>query len=316
MTIDLTAANAALVQALTDLRSTQKLIPRGEANDINLGIPDNRIDWKHFTIPPRRHKEFVEFSLSLSLSQSGGNVPERLKELVVAMAPMLVLAEEFYLFQTSDKLNPIREKEHFDHPFPHVNINNWELDDGFREYGLLADADHGNDSSDHDWSKVSKPIHVPLLSDNNDSLWGKGIARAVFKGIAKLMSKTGKGNAGFALFLPTEVWADAATSGDDDSTTNGLTILSQMGVDVEVVPCQVLPKDEGLLINLVGDPIKIYYGQEAEIQVLNLDSNGVQHFRIVEFMQYVVRDPRSLVLLKFQQPTSKHSPNHEQEANK
>ena len=310
MDIDLSAVNAALQKALNDLRITQKSIPPIDASKMkNQGIPDDRIHFnaESSTIPDNKHKDFVELSVRFSLSESGVEIPGRLEKLAVAMAPALAHKEDFYLFQMSDKLHPGRNKKHQGHPYPNVKINKWELDNSYTHFGLLAEA-NPSDASDCDWTKVSKPIDVPLLADDCGSLWGKETARAVLKGIAKLMSKRGKGNKGFALFLPMEVWVDAAISGDDDAPTAiSLIVQSQMGVDIEVVPCQVLPKNEGLLVNLAGDPIEILYGQQAEIKQLDRDSEGHWNFRIVEQVQYMVSDPRALVLLKFEQPKENKS---------
>lgn len=310
MEIDLSAVNKALQITLNDLRITQKSIPPIDASKMkNQGIPDERIyfDAENSTIPDNKHKDFVELSVRFSLSESGVEIDGRLEKLAIAMAPALAHKEDFYLFQMSDKLHPGRNKNHHNHPCPNVKINKWQLNDGYSNYGLLAEA-NPSDTSDCDWTKVSEPIHVPLLEDDCGSLWGKEIARAVLTGIAKLMSKRGKGNKGFALFLPMEVWVDAAISGDDDAPTAiSLIVQSQMGVDIEVVPCQVLPKEEGLLVNLVGDPIEILYGQQAEIKQLDRDNDGQWNFRIVEQVQYVVSDPRALVLLKFEQPKENKS---------
>jgi hypothetical protein len=297
--MDLTAANGALQKALNDLRITQKSIPPIDASKMkNQGIPDDRIyfDADSSTIPDNKHKDFVELSVRFSLSDRGVETPGRLEKLAVAMAPALAHKEDFYLFQMSDKSHPGRNKKHQDHPYPNVKINKWELDNSYTHFGLLAEA-NPSDASDCDWTKVSEPIHVPLLDDDCGSLWGKEIARAVLTGIAKLMSKRGKGNKGFALFLPMDVWVDAAISGDDDAPT-AISLIVQS---------QVLPKNEGLLVNLVGDPIEILYGQQAEIKQLDRDNDGQWNFRIVEQVQYVVSDPRALVLLKFEQPQENKS---------
>jgi hypothetical protein len=313
----LSAANEALQKALDGLRVTKKSIPsRVEPSMINAGIPDERILFhaESSKFVENKHKDFVKLSVRFALSDSEVKTPGRLEKLAMAMAPALAHKEDFYIFQMSDKLHPGRNKNDPGHPCPNVKIDKWQVDNSYTHHGLLAEA-FSPEASDCDWTKVSEPIHVPLLSNDCGSLWGKGTASAVLQGIAKLMCKTGKGKEGFALFLPMEVWVDAAIPGDDDAhTAMSLIVQSQMGVDIEVVPCHVLPKDEGLLVNLAGNPIEILYGQQAKITQGDLDDDEYWHFRIVEQVQYVLRDPRALLLLKFEQPTSENSRIHEHEA--
>jgi hypothetical protein len=298
--------NIAVEQAINDLRVTQKLIPPNTvdiANKDNLfGVHDNKINFTEHTIPDRSDKPFVEIYLEFYLTETGLQAG-RLQELAIALVPALALMEDFYIFQMSEKSNASRDTQHPDYRGPsHVSITNWQLEDGYRDYGLLSEA-NPRDASDSDWTKVSKPIEVPLAPDDNETLWGKNTARAVLEGIAKLMCKKGKGNKGFALFLPIEVWADAMLPASDDGPTTA-SIISPMGVDIEVLPCGVLPKNEGLLVNLAGDPVKIFYGQQAQVQPQDLEK-GKYNFRLVERVQYVVSDPRALVLLKFVQPPHK-----------
>jgi hypothetical protein len=300
----LTKTNTAVEQAINELRVTQKSIPSNTidiANKDNLfGVHDNKINFTEHTIPDRSDKPFVEICLEFYLTETGIQTPGRLQELAIALVPALALMEDFYIFQMSEKSNASRDTQHPDYRGPsHVSITNWRLEDGYRDYGLLSEASP-KDASDSDWTKVSKPIEVPLAPDDNETLWGKNTARAVLEGIAKLMSKKGKGNKGFALFLPIEVWADAMLPVSDDGPTTA-SLISPMGVDIEVLPCGVLPKNEGLLVNLAGDPVKIFYGQQAQVEPEVFDK-GKYKFRLVERVQYVVSDPRALVLLKFKQP--------------
>jgi hypothetical protein len=61
----------------------------------------------------------------------------------------------------------------------------------------------------------------------------------------------------------------------------------------------VMPKREGLLVALGGEPVKLYVGREAATEFVRQEG-AKYYFRVVERVQYVVRDPRSLVLLRFQ----------------
>jgi hypothetical protein len=298
--------NIAVEEAMNELRVTQKSIPPitvDIAKDNLFGVHDNKINFTEHTIPDRSDKPFVEIYLEFYLTQTGIQTKGRLQELAVALVPALALMEDFYIFQMSEKSNSSRDTQHPDYKGPsHVRITNWQLEDGYRDYGLLSEA-NPTDVSDSDWTKVSKPIEVALASEDSETLWGRNAAYAILEGIGKLTKKKGKGSKGFALFLPIEVWADTMLPVSDDGPTTA-SLISPMGVDIEVLPCGVLPKYEGLLVNLAGDPVKIFYGQQAQVQPEDFEK-GRYNFRLVERVQYVVSDPRALVLLKFEQPPYK-----------
>lgn len=59
-----------------------------------------------------------------------------------------------------------------------------------------------------------------------------------------------------------------------------------------------LPSDQGLLVALGGDPTSLYVGQEATTEFVR-KAEGKYFFRVVERVQFVARDARALVLLKF-----------------
>jgi hypothetical protein len=60
-----------------------------------------------------------------------------------------------------------------------------------------------------------------------------------------------------------------------------------------------LPEDRGLLVALGGDPTGLYVGREASAEFLRKERSKF-FFRVVERVQFVARDPRALVLLKFE----------------
>jgi hypothetical protein len=62
-----------------------------------------------------------------------------------------------------------------------------------------------------------------------------------------------------------------------------------------------LPADRGLLVALGGDPTTLYVGREATTEFVRKDG-GTYVFRVVERIQFVARDARALVLLKFELP--------------
>ena len=60
-----------------------------------------------------------------------------------------------------------------------------------------------------------------------------------------------------------------------------------------------LPQNRGLLVALAGDPTSLYVGREATTEFVRKDGSKY-FFRVVERIQFVARDPRAFVLLKFE----------------
>jgi hypothetical protein len=62
-----------------------------------------------------------------------------------------------------------------------------------------------------------------------------------------------------------------------------------------------MPQDRGLLVALAGDPTKLYEGIEPTTAYI--DQEGSKFIiQLTLRMQFVVLDPRALVLLRFAQP--------------
>ena len=61
-----------------------------------------------------------------------------------------------------------------------------------------------------------------------------------------------------------------------------------------------MPPDRGLLVALAGDPTSLYVGREATTEFVRKEGSKY-FFRVVERIQFVARDPRAFVLLKFEQ---------------
>ena len=59
-----------------------------------------------------------------------------------------------------------------------------------------------------------------------------------------------------------------------------------------------LPPDRGLLVALAGEPTRIFIGREAATEFVRKEGSKY-FFRVVERIQFVARDPRAFVLLKF-----------------
>jgi len=83
------------------------------------------------------------------------------------------------------------------------------------------------------------------------------------------------------------------------TTAEGIKPLVEGGF-METV---TLPPDRDLLVTLAGDPTSLYVGREATTEFVRKNDSKV-FFRVVERIQFVARDPRAFVLLKFEQPVT------------
>jgi uncharacterized linocin/CFP29 family protein len=126
-------------------------------------------------------------------------------------------------------------------------------------------------------------------------VYGENTFAALTDGIARL---TAKGQApNYALILPTAVYADTFVPPSPASlvtTAERIRPLVEGGFYVT----GTLPEDAGLLVALGGEPTSLYVGREAAAEFVRKE--GANYiFRVVERVQFVARDARAFVLLKF-----------------
>lgn len=166
-------------------------------------IPNELIDFEHFSISNVAAKGFVEIDAKFKLSQhqvENEAIGEKLhtaQTLATMVAKTLALAEDAYFFQSSD-----RERGDKPPKFPsNVTIKDWIKS---QDFGLLAEANPGN-RDEGNLNQVAPPIGV-AKSPESLAIWGENTFRAVAAGMAKLEARGQAG--GYALFLPTEVYAD------------------------------------------------------------------------------------------------------------
>jgi uncharacterized linocin/CFP29 family protein len=223
--------------------------------------------------------EQLEFSLT---SAQVMNEPQNktCKTLAQMAAKAIALAEDTVIFQGSAGKLPANVKA--------------ELIESAGA-GLLGEANPG-DANDNDPNKVTQPIVIPKVNNNRSSvLFGENLFSAVAEGIAKLIAKAQAPK--FALFLPVKVFADTFLPSSDASlvtTADRIKPLVEGGFQETVV----LPQDSGLLVALAGDPTRLYVGHEATVEFVRREGSKY-FFRVVERIQFVARDPRAFVLLKF-----------------
>jgi uncharacterized linocin/CFP29 family protein len=313
---------AGLLREVGKVRVAQKVFPTslvpGDANQILNEV----IDFAGAAATPPRldlsvqegdTKPFVELyrEFSLTTTQVRQEAETHLGETLARMAAKeIALAEDAYIFQTSDRAAqrgvggtiPVLNS-------PAVHADNWRT---LTDFGLLAEANDPK-PDDADANSVSVPIDVALSTSTAGAtagksgaaaaaaagppspLYGEQTFKAVTAGIAKLVSKAQAPP--YALFLPTAVYADTFIP---PSTASLVTTADRIRPLVEggFHTSGVLPAKEGLLVALGGEPVKLFVGREATAEYVRKE--GAKYFfRVVERVQYVVRDRRSLVLLRF-----------------
>jgi uncharacterized linocin/CFP29 family protein len=242
-------------------------------------------------------KVFVELYVNFTLTSNQVQQEARLMTchtLARMAAKILALAEDRYFFQLSDRA----ASRDPDDPASSVKmpgkakIENWRFQ---ADLGLLAEANPG-DADDANPDKVAQEIQVSF--SGGTAIWGENTFAAVADGIATLVSK---GQAkGYALILPTKVYADTF---DPPSPQSLVTTAERIEPLVKggFYSSGILPEDEGLLVALAGEPIRLYVGRKPIVEFVRKDG-AKYYFRVVERIQYVVRDPRAMVLMKFVLP--------------
>jgi len=272
-----------VVTEMGRVRSAQKVFPATQFETSPTEIANDLINFSDLSIREGQTKSFVEIFQEFTLTSAQAMNEAQIntcRTLAQMAAKSVALAEDTVLFQgTSGKLPA------------GVKAELLESAGG----GLLGEA-NPKDANDDDPLKVSVPIVVPRVAGRRAGLlFGENVFTAVADGIAKLTAKAQAPK--FALFLPVKVFADTFVASSEASlvtTADRIKPLVEGGFQDTVT----LPQDRGLLVALAGDPTRIYVGREATTEFVRKEGSKY-FFRVVERIQFVARDPRALVLLKF-----------------
>ncbi len=282
--------NDAVVMEVGKVRTAQKTLSTVSFTTCPPSIANETIDFaaECLSIKEGQTKSFVELSVPFCLTETQICHERELKTaktLARMAAKALALAEDGVIFQGSSLKLP-------------ANVHAKLLDSSGT--GLLGEA-NPTDASDSDPNKVSVPITVPRVTgDRPGILFGENLFSAVVQGIAKLTAKAQAPP--FALFLPPTVFADAHVPAAPASYVTAAQQLASM-LEGGLVETVNLPADRGLLVALAGDPTMLYLGSEAMTKYVC--KQGTTHeLNVTERIQFVSRDPRALVLLKFEPPPS------------
>jgi len=248
-------------------------------------IPNDVINFADLSIQEGQTKTLVEIYHEFPLTATQVSKEPQLKTcktLARMAAKALALAEDTVIFQGKDGRLPANVKADLIASSGH---------------GLLGEADP-EDADDDDPNKVSTPIEVrPPIHPKPGVLFGENVFSAVAEGIAKLTAKAQAPK--FALFLPVKVYADTFVPPSDASLVTTAERIRPL-VEGGFMETVILPQDRGLLVALAGDPTSLYVGRETTTEFVRKEGSKF-FFRVVERVQFVARDPRAFVLLKFKQ---------------
>ena len=275
--------DTAVLTEVGKVKISQKVIPTMAFNDNATEVPNEVINFKDLSIAEGKTKPFVEifqeFPLTSTQVKKESDSSKICQSLARMAAKAIALAEDTIIFQGTKGDLP-------------ANVTANQRDSAGE--GLLGEAEPG-DADDGDPNKVSEPIIV-RRAGRAGILYGEKTFSAVTQGIANLVRKAQAPN--YALFLPTKVFADTFAP---PSTQSLVTTADRIKPLVEggFYGTGTLPEDRGLLIALGGEPTSLYVGLEATVEFVQ--KNGAKYiFRVAERVQYVARDPRAFVLLKFE----------------
>ncbi|BCT69556.1 encapsulin [Nitrosospira sp. NRS527] len=277
--------NDAVVAEMGKVRTAQKVFPTTTFDTCPTEIPNDVIDFTDLSIQEGSTKPFVEIYQEFPLTSTQVVKESELhtcKTLARMAAKAIALAEDTVIFQGHTGKLPANVKADLI---------------GSAGAGLLGEADP-KDVDDKDPNKVSVPIEVPRAADHKPGvLFGENIFSAVADGIAKLTAKAQAPK--FALFLPVKTYADTYVPPSDASLVTTAERIKPL-VEGGFLEAVTLPQDKGLLVALAGDPTSLYLGREATTEFVRKEGSKY-FFRVVERIQFVARDPRAFVLLKFDQ---------------
>jgi uncharacterized linocin/CFP29 family protein len=263
-----TEINDAVKAEVAKVRIAQKVFPTVVLDAGATNVADEVINFANLSVDEGAQKPFTEIFREFRLTSTQVQLEPQLKTaktLARMAAKEVALAEDLVIFQGTNG-NPPRG----------VNIER-RVSTGT---GLLGQA-----------TAVNVNPRKPQPPD-----YGENTFAGVTSGIATLT--TAAQATPFALILPTSQFADTYIPPSPASlvtTAERIKPLVEGGFYVS----GELPNKSGLLVALGGDPVMLYVGLEARAEFLKKDGPDY-FFRVVERIQFVVRDKRALITLAFQ----------------
>jgi uncharacterized linocin/CFP29 family protein len=277
--------NDAVVAEMGKVRTAQKVFPTMLLDTNPTEIPNDVINFSDLSIKEGQTKHFVEIyhEFPLTSTQVTKEVTNKTcKTLARMAAKAIALVEDGVIFQGQKLKLP-------------ANVKADSIDSAGD--GLLGEA-NPKDPDNEEPNKVSEPIEVKFQSGSKPGvLYGENTFAAIAEGIARLTAKAQAPK--FALFLPVKAYADTFVPPSEASLVTTAERIKPL-VEGGFIETVTLPSDSGLLVALAGDPTSLYVGREATTEFVRKEGSKY-FFRVVERIQFVARDPRAFVLLKFEQ---------------
>jgi uncharacterized linocin/CFP29 family protein len=276
--------NEAVMMEVAKVRIAQKVFPTMTYDDvIPTEVQNDAIDFSDLSILEGQTKPFVEVYQEFPLTNAQVSKEAQLmtcKTLARMAAKAIALAEDIIIFQGQSGKLPANVQ---------ADLVASTAD------GLLGAA-NPKDANNNDPLKVTKPIDIPKQQNPKPGVkWGENIFSAVAEGRAQLTRKAQAPM--YALILPTEAYADTFVPPSDASLVTTAERIEPL-VEGGFHGTGTLPPDKGLLVALAGEPTSLYLGREATTEFVRKEGSKY-FFRVVERIQFVVRDPRALVQLNF-----------------
>lgn len=282
--------NDAVKMEMGKVRIAQKVFPSMMFDMNPTEVPNDVINFQDpdgLSIKEGSTKPFVEIFQEFPLTSTQVSKESQLKTcktLARMAAKALALAEDTIIFQGKNGRLP-------------GNVKADQIESTLD--GLLGEA-NPKDANNDDDNKVTVPIIVERLANSQTgAVFGENVFSAVADGIASLTRKAQAPN--YALFLPTKVYADTFVPPSPASLVTTAERIKPL-VEGGFYGTGTLPEDKGLLVALGGDPTSLYLGREATTEFVRKEGSKY-FFRDVERVQFVARDPRAFVLLRFAQTT-------------
>jgi uncharacterized linocin/CFP29 family protein len=263
--------NEAVVKEVAKVRIAQKVFPTSLFDNDPTEVINDVITFPALTIQEGSTKPFVEIFCEFPLTSaqvSKEGEKKTGKTLARMAAKEIALAEDLVVLQGKNGKLP-----------PSVKAQQRES----ASDGLLGEA-----------AAAALTVNK-VVPARPGIVWGENTFAEVAKGIAQL---TGKGQApNYALILPTEAFADTFVPPSPASLVTTAERIRPL-VEGGFYSTGTLPPDRGLLVALGGEPTSLYVGREAATEFVRKE--GANYiFRVVERVQFVARDARAFVLLKF-----------------
>jgi uncharacterized linocin/CFP29 family protein len=263
------AITDAVTSEVSAVRTAQKVFPGNLLSNNPTSVTDDKINTEDFSIEEGLTKPIMEIYIEFSLTGSqvaNESTLNTCQTLATMTAKELALAEDQIILQgnrakLSDKIKVVHKKYAGD--------------------GLLGEA-----------SEIKGQHEVGRKAAIKN---GGQIYALLQKGIEYL--KNHQQAPEFALFVPMDIYADTCIPLLDSSMSTTADLINQ-NVKGGYYGTGAVPDNTGLLVALGGGPISIYIAEDATVEFIRQDGNRFI-FRVVERIQYVVRDKRALVKLNF-----------------